>query len=73
MLVTVVAAWFVASQRRQRRLIGFICFLLSNVLWTAWGLYASAWALILLQGFLAMTNLRGLRRNRAALARRSEP
>jgi hypothetical protein len=64
MAITVLAAWCVGSQRRYRRLLGFVFFLLSNVLWTAWGLYAAAWALILLQAFLAVMNIRGLRKNR---------
>ncbi len=49
MLVTVVAAWLVASAHRRRRKVGFWVFLASNLLWIAWGLYAQAYALILLQ------------------------
>ena len=37
MVVTVVAAWLVASTSKRRRALGFWCFLLSNVLWIAWG------------------------------------
>ncbi|MEG6657473.1 hypothetical protein V2A87_44065, partial [Pseudomonas aeruginosa] len=40
MLVTVVAAWLVASAHRRRRKVGFWVFLASNLLWIAWGLYA---------------------------------
>ena len=63
MVVTLIAAWLVASSRRQRRRIGFWCFLVSNVLWIAWGLHAAAWALIALQVGLAATNVRGELRN----------
>lgn len=63
MLVTVAAAWFVASQSRRRRSIGFWLFLLSNVLWIAWGAYAGAAALIVLQLALAAMNIRGARKN----------
>jgi hypothetical protein len=63
MVVTVVAAWFVASRDRRRSKVGFWLFLVSNVLWVAWAWHAQAWALILLQFFLAATNIRGERRN----------
>lgn len=68
MAVTVLAAWLVGSLRRERRRAGFYCFLASNCLWTAWGVHAAAWALILLQFFLAAMNVRGLRRNRRRAA-----
>lgn len=65
MAVTVAAAWLVGSQRRWRRVAGFWSFLLSNVLWVAWGWYAGAWALVVLQAALAIMNIRGVRRNLA--------
>jgi hypothetical protein len=60
MLVTVSASWYVASTKERRRKFGFWLFLLSNVLWVAWGLHAHAYALIALQLFLVVMNLRGL-------------
>jgi hypothetical protein len=60
MVMSVVAAWLVASNARLRRNIGFWCFLGSNVLWVAWGLHSGAWALIALQVALAAMNVRGL-------------
>lgn len=66
MLVTVAAAWFVASSRRPRREIGFWLFLISNLLWVVWGIYAQAWALVTLQVCLAGMNIRGERRNSTA-------
>jgi hypothetical protein len=59
MLITVIASWQVAS----RSLAGFWLFLVSNLLWAAWGLGAHAYALIVLQGCLAVANFRGRRRN----------
>lgn len=59
MAVTVAAAWLVASSSESRRNVGFWVFLLSNVLWIAWGLHSSAWALIVLQICLATMNIRG--------------
>ena len=47
--VTLLAAWLVGSTRARRRLIGFIAFILSNLLWIAWGWHDEAWALIVLQ------------------------
>jgi hypothetical protein len=59
MIVTVVASWYVASMKRQRRKVGFWLFLLSNVLWVVWGIHARAYALIALQACLAVMNVRG--------------
>jgi hypothetical protein len=67
MLVTVAAAWHVASRSRVRRLTGFWLFLASNILWTVWGLHAHAYALVILQASLAVTNIRGHRRNADAV------
>ena len=67
MAVTVVAAWYVASSREGKRNWGFWLFLVSNVLWIAWGTYSSAPALVTLQLCLAALNIRG------ALKVRSEP
>jgi hypothetical protein len=63
MVASVVAAWLVASQKKQRRQHGFWWFLGSNVLWIAWGWHDHAWALIALQVALATLNIRGLRKN----------
>lgn len=57
---SVIAAWLVASNSKGRRNIGFWIFLVSNVLWVAWGLHTRAWALIALQVCLAALNIRGL-------------
>ena len=59
MVVTVVAAWLVASSQKRRRLYGFWAFLLSNVLWVVWGVTTQAWALVTLQACLAAMNIRG--------------
>ncbi len=63
MVVTVSAAWFVASRSKRRRQTGFWLFLLSNALWIMWGLHARAYALVVLQLCLAVTNIRGEQRN----------
>jgi drug/metabolite transporter (DMT)-like permease len=63
MLVTVLAAWLIGSRRPQRRVIGFCCFIASNVLWVIWGYHAQAYALIALQFCLLAMNLRGCRKN----------
>ena len=66
MAVTVTAAWMVASERKWKRNWGFWLFLLSNILWIAWGLHAHAYALIFLQLCLAAINIRGARKSSAA-------
>jgi hypothetical protein len=63
MLVTVAAAYLVASRSRRRRAVGFWLFLASNVLWVAWGWHAGAIALIVLQVALAALNVRGAWKN----------
>jgi len=68
MLITIIAAWFVASTQRRRRRIGFWLYLVSNVLWVVWGLHTDAYALILLQLCLAVMNIRGERKATAQAA-----
>jgi hypothetical protein len=60
MAITVGASWYVASTKKRRRKVGFWLFLLSNVLWVLWGVPAHAYALVVLQAFLFVLNLRGL-------------
>jgi hypothetical protein len=63
MVVTVIAAWLVASQRKFKRNWGFWLFLLSNLLWISWGFHDKAYALIFLQLCLAFLNIRGTIKN----------
>jgi hypothetical protein len=63
MVVTLGAAWLVASKHRRRRHWGFWLFVLSNLLWIAWGWQARSYALILLQAGLFVMNVRGMREN----------
>lgn len=65
MVVTIAAAYLVASRQRRRRHIGFWTFVVSNILWVAWGVHASAYALVVLQLCLSFTNLRGLWKTRS--------
>ncbi len=60
MLVTLLAAWLVASPDKGMRSWGFWCFLLSNLLWVVWGFHDHAHALIALQIGLFALNLRGV-------------
>jgi hypothetical protein len=66
MIATVIAAWWVGSQKKQRRQWGFWAFLLSNVLWVIWGWHDHAYALIVLQIALAVINIRGASKNEPA-------
>ncbi len=69
MVVTVLSAWLVGSQRQQKRGLGFWLFLFSNVLWIVWGAYDHAYALIVLQVALAVINIRGAAKNEATPAK----
>ena len=64
MIVTVVAAWMIASKKKFKRNWAFWLFLVSNVLWIIWGWHDSAYALILLQVALAAMNVRGTLKTR---------
>ena len=63
MLVTIVAAWLIASTSTRRRVVGFWTFLVSNVLWIVWAWHDNAYALIALQIALAVLNFRGVYKN----------
>jgi hypothetical protein len=66
MVVTLLSAWLAAAQLKGQRKWGFWIFLLSNVLWVAWGWPARASALVLLQFGLAFLNIRGVAKNKRA-------
>ncbi len=59
MVVTIIAAWLVASTQKKKRNIGFWVFLLSNALWIIWAIHDEVWALVTLQVGLAAMNIRG--------------
>jgi hypothetical protein len=63
MAVTLYASFLVGSKRPERRIFGFCMFILSNVLWIAWGWHDEAWALITLQLGLMTMNVRGIVKN----------
>ncbi|HEY9400802.1 MAG TPA: hypothetical protein VIP76_04815 [Luteimonas sp.] len=63
MLITLIAAWLVASLHKKKRSWGFWCFIASNVLWVVWGWHDGAYALIALQVGLFLLNIRGARKN----------
>ena len=63
MVLTVLAAYLVGSQSKKKRSWGFWIFLLSNVVWIAWGLHDGAIALVVLQVSLAFLNIRGALKN----------
>ena len=66
LIVTVMASWMVSVTQKDERKAGFWLFLLSNILWTVWGLFAHAYALVLLQCCLAIANIHGIIKNRRA-------
>jgi hypothetical protein len=63
MVITLAAAWLVASQSKLRRSWGFWTFIVSNLLWIVWGWHEQAPALIVLQVGLFVLNLRGAKKN----------
>ena len=66
MAATLLSAWLVAAQSKKWRHWGFWIFIVSNVLWVAWGWQAGAYALVVLQFGLAFLNLRGVAKNERA-------
>ncbi|KEX92264.1 amino acid transporter [Pseudomonas putida] len=73
MVVTVISAWFVGSQRPRRRMIAFWGFIASNALWVVWGLHSHAYALIVLECVLLGMNARGFRKNLKGLRSSQDP
>ena len=65
MVITVIAAWMIGSQKKFNRNWGFWLFLLRKVLWIIWGVADGAYALIVLQFALAALNIRGAVKNQA--------
>ena len=63
MVTTLISAWLVASQTKQKRGLGFWSFIASNVLWVLWGWHAGAYALIVMQIGLLFLNIRGALKN----------
>ena len=66
MVLTVGASWLAASSRRGRRRLSFRIFLLSHVLWVAWGAPTNATALVVMQFCLAALNIRAAMKTNAA-------
>ncbi|MBS0320583.1 MAG: hypothetical protein JSR18_08585 [Proteobacteria bacterium] len=66
MVVTILSTWLVGSSHKGKRAVGFWLFLASNALWIAWGLHASAYALVVMQVALALFNVRGAFKNESA-------
>jgi hypothetical protein len=60
MAATLYASYLIGSKRPERRIFGFSMFILSNVLWIAWGWQDEAWALITLQLGLMTMNVRAI-------------
>jgi hypothetical protein len=72
MVITVLAAWLVASRSARKRKVGFWVFLASNLAWIVWGLHAGAYALIVLQISLAILNIRGVHKNEQVTEQHAE-
>ncbi len=54
----------VASATRRGRLVGFWCFLISNLLLIFWGWLTGNWGIVAMQLAFTVTSLRGIRTNR---------
>lgn len=63
LVLSIVGAWLVGSNVRQQRAAGFLLFLLSNALWSMWGIGIAAWGVVITQAFFTWTSIRGLRTN----------
>ena len=72
MLCSLAGAYLLGSPSARTRIIGFLVFCCSNVLWVVWGFHESAWALIVLQVGLFGFNVRGIRRNEPEVKRRDD-
>ena len=63
MTATLISAWLVTSQSKQKRNLGFWCFIISNMLWIFWGWHDGAYGLIAMQIGHLFINLLGAQKN----------
>jgi len=63
MVITLTAAWLVASTTKRKRQWGFWWFIASNAIWIIWGWSVQAYALILMQTGLFAINVHGAKKN----------
>lgn len=63
MLVSLAAAWWMASRDKSKRILAFALLIVGNLMWIAWGWGDSAWALIALNVGLLALNVRGIVKN----------
>ena len=63
MVITLTAAWLVASRSKHNRRFGFWCFIASNICWIIWAWFEHAYALIVMQLGLFAINVRGAKKN----------
>lgn len=63
--LTWIATWFLASQKKRKIIWGHWCFVVSNVLWGAWGWHDHAYGLIALQCGLFWLNFQSASKNEA--------
>lgn len=60
MVLTLISTWLVATQSAWKKILAFVCFILSNLLWVIWGWHTQAYALIVMQIGLLFLNIRGI-------------
>ena len=63
MLVSLAAAWWMASRHKSKRILAFALLIAGNLMWIAWGWGDGAWALIALNVGLLALNVRGIVKN----------
>lgn len=63
MAISLAAAYLLASQRPEKRVVAFWLLIIGNVMWIAWGWGEDAWALIALNAGLMALNVRGIFKN----------
>ena len=65
MVITLTAAWLVASRSTSKRHWGFWCFIASNIIWIVWAWSEHTYALIVMQLGLFAINIKGARKNQS--------
>ncbi|MGZ8287571.1 MAG: hypothetical protein ACXW2U_14300 [Telluria sp.] len=71
MAISLAAAYLLASQRPEKRVVAFWLLIVGNVMWIAWGWGEDAWALIALNAGLMVLNVRGIFKNEHTVERAS--
>ncbi len=63
-VIALAGAWMVGARTPRGRQIGFVCFLIANLMWCCVAIATGVWALLVMQAAFIVTSARGVISNR---------